>query len=233
MIVITFLQQLSALLSSIEMMLLLGHRGTCSNSSVQENTFAGFDLALSQGCNGIEFDVRRTKCGSAVICHDAHVGPVKICDCMRDDLPALPTLQEVLQRYRSRAFLDIEIKVEGVASEVLLALSEYPPERGYLVSSFGSSVLSELRARSPQVPLGFIFKSEHGIGLWRDLPVQYAIPHKTVLTEDLVREVHERGGNVIVWTVNDRASMQRFAKWGVDGIISDETALLGEVCQGS
>jgi glycerophosphoryl diester phosphodiesterase len=40
------------------------------------------------------------------------------------------------------------------------------------------------------------------------------------------RKIKGAGKKVIVWTVNDPADMQRFAECGVDGIISDDTALL-------
>jgi glycerophosphoryl diester phosphodiesterase len=33
---------------------------------------------------------------------------------------------------------------------------------------------------------------------------------------------------VLVWTVNNRVQMKKFADWSVDGIISDETRMLGE-----
>ena len=38
--------------------LLLGHRGARAEKSISENTLASFDLALAQGCDGFEFDVR-------------------------------------------------------------------------------------------------------------------------------------------------------------------------------
>ena len=49
--------------------LLLGHRG--ASKDAPENTVTAFELALSQGCDGVEFDVRRTSDGQLVICHDA------------------------------------------------------------------------------------------------------------------------------------------------------------------
>jgi glycerophosphoryl diester phosphodiesterase len=50
--------------------LLLGHRGTCRSASVRENTFNAFNLALTRGCDGFEFDVRLTADRVAVVCHD-------------------------------------------------------------------------------------------------------------------------------------------------------------------
>jgi glycerophosphoryl diester phosphodiesterase len=42
----------------------------------------------------------------------------------------------------------------------------------------------------------------------------------------LVERVHQANRKIMVWTVNQARAMQRFAAWGVDGIISDDVALL-------
>jgi len=52
------------------------------------------------------------------------------------------------------------------------------------------------------------------------------IPHHSLVTRDLVQEVHRVGKKLLTWTVNDPTAMLRFAEWRVDGIISDETELL-------
>ena len=52
-------------------MLLLGHRGC--RGTFTENTFAAFDHALESGCDGFEFDVRRTADGVPVVWHDARL----------------------------------------------------------------------------------------------------------------------------------------------------------------
>ena len=58
--------------------LLLGHRGSRVSAGIPENTFASFDLALKHGCDGFEFDVRLTACGTAVVCHDPKVGGITV-----------------------------------------------------------------------------------------------------------------------------------------------------------
>jgi len=44
-----------------------------------------------------------------------------------------------------------------------------------------------------------------------------------------IRRIHDTGKEVYIWTVNDRVSMSRMISLGVDGIITDEPALAGEV----
>src|SRR5713226_3803990 len=110
--------------------LLLGHRGARASTGIPENTFASFDLALEHGCGGFEFDVRRAACGSALVCHDPKVGKITIARTQASQLPQLPRLHDVIQRYGQRAFLNIDLKVKDLESQALAALGECPPERG-------------------------------------------------------------------------------------------------------
>src|SRR5689334_16063198 len=122
--------------------LLLGHRGCRGRKyRVRENTIAAFDLALNHGCDGFEFDVRLTSDGRGVICHDQRFAGASIAKRKSAELERLPLLEDVLERYAGRAFLDIELKVTGLDSCLLSALSRHPPQQGYVVSSFLSELL--------------------------------------------------------------------------------------------
>src|SRR5438876_304313 len=88
--------------------LLLGHRGARAFTSIPENSFASFDLAIEQGCDGFEFDVRLTGCGRALVCHNPKIGSVTVSRARPNQLRDLPQLEEVIERYGNRVFLDIE-----------------------------------------------------------------------------------------------------------------------------
>jgi glycerophosphoryl diester phosphodiesterase len=206
--------------------LLLGHRGARASTTLPENTFASFDLALQHGCDGFEFDVRRAACGTAVVCHDPKVGKLKIASTRARQLPELPRLNDVIQRYGQRAFLNIELKVKDLESKVLRALTEFPPRQGYVVSSFIPDVVMELEARSSSVAIGIICETPAQLARWRKLPGDYVIPREPLVSRLLVREIQAAGLQVFVWTVNAKDAMLRLADWGVDGIISDDTELL-------
>ena len=206
--------------------LLLGHRGAGASTGVPENSFAAFDLGLAHGCGGFEFDVRLTACGTAVVCHDPKVGKITVSHAHASQLPELPRLGQVLQRYGERAFLDIELKVENLEAKVLAALHEYPPRQGYVVSSFLPEVVMEMEGRSSSVSIGTICENSSQLGRWPELPVDYVIVHQSLVDERLVQKVRWAGLKIFVWTVNDQEAMLRFANWGVDGIISDQTELL-------
>ncbi len=213
--------------------LLLGHRGARASSSVPENTPASFDLALEHGCDGFEFDVRLTGCGRSVICHDPKVNGIKLCEATCDQLLHLPLLQDVLQRYSQRAFLDIELKVPGLESKVLDGLREYRMEEDYVVASFLPEVVMELKTRSAKIQSGIICDKPRQLACWREVNVEYVIPHYSLVTRRLVQKVHSAGSKLLTWTVNDGKTMLLLAEWGVDGIISDDTKLLVQTLAGS
>lgn len=206
--------------------LLLGHRGSRASTGIPENTFASFDLALEHGCDGFEFDVRLAACGTAVVCHDPKVGKLTIARAQAKQLPQLPRLPDLIQRYSGRAFLNIELKVKDLESKVLTALAKFPPRRGYVVSSFIPDVVMELEARSSSVSIGIICETPAQLACWRELPVDYVIPHQSLVDRLLVQDIQRAGLRIFVWTVNDQEDMLRLAGWGVDGIISDDTQLL-------
>lgn len=49
------------------------------------------------------------------------------------------------------------------------------------------------------------------------------------VTPELLKEAHTLGLQVLPWTVNERADMIRLIDWGVDGIITDDPAILRDV----
>ena len=201
--------------------LLLGHRGARSQKSLPENTAASFDLALAQGCDGFEFDVRLTADGQAVVCHDTKTRGLAIAKTSAEKL-GLPLLREVLTRYRSTAFLDIELKVSGLEAITADLLRQHAPARGYVVSSFLSEVLQTIHALDATIPLGLICETKVQFSRWPHLPVEYVIPHSTLVRQDRISEIKTAGKKIFVWTVNIPADMKRFSQWGVDGIVSDD-----------
>jgi glycerophosphoryl diester phosphodiesterase len=205
--------------------LLLGHRGARAVKSIPENTIASFDRCLADGCDGFEFDVRLTEDGEAVVYHDPKVAGFQLSRTMAKQVPQLPRLRDILQRYRE-SFLDIELKVKGLERITVDLFLRHKPRRGFVVSSFVPGVLKSLHAEDATVPLGLICEFKTQLQLWNELPVEYVIPHLALAEPELIRKIKGAGKKVIVWTVNEPADIQRFAECGVDGIISDDTALL-------
>ncbi len=234
--------------------LLLGHRGARRNAP--ENTFIAFDKALREGCDGFEFDVRLSADGRGVICHDPALYGLEIARSSFSDLLAarqaksnprsegahqLPCLEDVLAKYAGCAFLDIELKTEGLEELTLKLLARFPAKRGAVVSSFLPQVLrrlseldAEFAARAAEgavgagnLPLGLIFDNRESMRQWDRLPVSHLMPRHDLLDRALVDEFHAAGKQVFAWTVNRERRMRSLAEMGVDGLISDSPELLG------
>jgi glycerophosphoryl diester phosphodiesterase len=214
-------------------LLLLGHRG--ARLYAPENTIPAFDLCLKHGVDGFEFDVRCTRNKESIVCHDRKFNRIAVrartleqihAKCSINGKP--PCLEDVLELYSHRAFLNIEVKVRGMEQVVLDAVRRFPPQRGYFISSFLPSVVRKLHALDRSLVLGAISKSYWHLRRWKALPVSHVVPHYGLLTQKLVDELHAAGKTVITWTVNDPRKMLQAAAMGVDGIISDDTKLLVE-----
>jgi glycerophosphoryl diester phosphodiesterase len=197
-----------------------------------ENSLAAFDAALTQGCDGFEFDVRATADGALLTVHDPKCRGVTVAKAQRSRLKNLPQLSDILLKYGSRGFLDIELKVEGMESAVLELLRDHRPVRGYVVSSFLPAVVLELRARRSAVPLGIICEKPAQLRRGLELPVDYIILEQSLVREEVVEKIHELGRKLLVWTVNKPEVMRRLAAWEVDGIISDDPGLLARTLRG-
>jgi glycerophosphoryl diester phosphodiesterase len=206
--------------------LLLGHRGLRLPSEPPENTLAAFDRALELGCDGFEFDVRRTADGHAVICHDPQYSSCEIAIASYEQVRHLALLEDVLARYARRAFLDIELKVPGLEETTLAALKHHKLQSRFVISSFFPQILQQLHSLDANVALGFLCDQDSCLAHWREFPVEYVIPHFSLVTRDLVSELHAARTKVLGWTVNHAEDMSRFKDWNVDGIISDNPALL-------
>src|SRR6266542_5407411 len=107
--------------------LVLGHRG--ASAEAPENTLASFRLALAQGADGVELDVRRCATGEVVVVHDedlSRVGgaPLRVADSPLGALRAvdlgawagerfrgerIPLLAEVLEALPA-AIVNVELK---------------------------------------------------------------------------------------------------------------------------
>jgi glycerophosphoryl diester phosphodiesterase len=87
-------------------------------------------------------------------------------------------------------------------------------------------VLLALRELDDRLPLGLLCETRLQLAAWPRLPVQYVLPHHTLINIDICETLQKEKRKVVAWTVNPKESMLQFQKMGVDGIISDDTETL-------
>lgn len=94
-----------------------------------------------------------------------------------------------------------------------------------IVQSFDVEFLNEFKTRSfESIELGLLVENEIDVNaqlVQLDFIPEYFNPEYVLLTEEVLSELHSRSIKVLVWTVNNKESILRMKKLGVDGIISD------------
>lgn len=142
-------------------MLRLAHRG--DHARAPENTLAAFAAALAPpDCDGLEFDVRASFDGVAVVLHDATLARVQGRPEAAAELGVaalrqlgVPSLAEVLALCPPAVFLDVELKEDlgAVALEPLFAARGLPDGSllNAVVSSFEPASLATIRRLAPAV----------------------------------------------------------------------------------
>ncbi len=110
--------------------LIISHRGEHDNRQIKENTLEAFAVAVDAGVWGIEFDVRWTRDWQPVVIHDSDAKRVFGLDLdvataslqeLRLQLPEIPTLAEVVERFGGKYHLMIELKRDENGGERIKA----------------------------------------------------------------------------------------------------------------
>jgi glycerophosphoryl diester phosphodiesterase len=214
--------------------LVYGHRG--ARQRAPENTLAAFDLAIDEGADGIELDVRLDASREVVVIHDRTVGPgLRDVERVRGGDVGLPRLDEVLAwALRRDVRVNIELKPDVTRREVLVRrvaglIHRFPdaPDR-ILFSSMHPGLLAWLGKLLPDVPRAWVGAPEIA-DLWREplwpgLGQIHVNPHWSLVDAQRIAELRWRRAECNVWTVNDPAEARRLAELGVDGIITDDPA---------
>ena len=226
--------------------LVFGHRG--ARAVAPENTKVSFVKALDLGADGVELDVRLTRDGTVVVIHDAALdrttdgsGLVEESDFASiAELDAgswfnasfkgieVPTLDEILKMLAGRTQINVELKAEGAADELVKhVVTEVVRRNAFasvLFSSFHLDALRLLRLLVPDARIGVLFRS----GQQQDAlttavrlgAVNLHAPFDCA-DEDLRSRTRSAGLQLWVWTANEAADIEKLLDLQVDAIFSD------------
>ena len=210
---------------------IIAHRGVPRQEP--ENSLPGFELAVRQKVHAIELDVHATKDGVVVVHHDPNIrhGPLintlTLTELHRYPLAPgveIPTLAALLDRMAKATpppVVYVEVKAKGIEEAVVEVLDYARVPTA--VHAFDHRVAARVTSIRPSIPTGILLDSyliDPGGALQnagaRDYWIQWSF-----IDRDLVRLVHDAGGRVIAWTVNERADFAALDALGVDAICSD------------
>jgi glycerophosphoryl diester phosphodiesterase len=212
----------------------IAHRG--ASAYVAEHTFPAYDLAIADGADMLELDVRATADGQVVVLHDRTLlrtaaDPRLIDRMSAAALAALdprvrpPTLCAVLDRYATATRWLIELKepTPTCAQAVAAALAERGLSDRAVVQSFDARALMRLRSTAPAIAVAPLFgraPSARRLRRVAAFAVAVGVRH-TAVDRPLLLLARECGLAVHAWTVNGPAELERLITIGVDGVITD------------
>ncbi len=220
--------------------LVIAHRG--ASGERPENTLPAYALAVEQRADMIEIDLHRTRDGAIVVTHDEDLsglgGKGEIAEATLDEVRALdagagepvPTLDEVLDRFGEQIPFNLELKratsaeYSRLEQETLGAVCGRGLLPRMLFSSFYDPVLARLRSLSSDARIGLLISRKfpyRAVARAKALGAEALHPEDSIVTTDLVREAHDAGLAVYVFTVDEEADLRRFLEMGVDGMFTN------------
>ncbi|MBE6800253.1 MAG: glycerophosphodiester phosphodiesterase [Ruminococcaceae bacterium] len=158
----------------------------------------------------------------------------------------IPTLDEFLELSKSMGdkmkFLDIELKSEHfgeagteLAEKTIDAVKNHGLFDKLLISSFDPAILVVCKKIDKNCKTGILYAPDKLIGMKiAPRPVAFAKeigadalhPYYMLVTRLYVERAHRAGLQVNPWTVNKESVAKKLIKYGVDGLITDDSALM-------
>lgn len=227
--------------------LVFAHRG--GSKIGPENTIVAFDRGLAAGADGLELDVHLSRDGVVVVHHDPLLDRTTrargaLVNRTAAELAELdvPTLREVLARYRSTPII---IEMKGSSHALATAAVDEVRRAGaadhICLGSFSVGALRAVRNAAPEIATS-AGKFEVRVALYRSwirlspgrVPYRaFQVPEMSggtrVVSRRFVDMAHKSGLAVQVWTVDAPDDIRRLLDWGVDGIISDRPDVAADV----
>ncbi len=164
----------------------------------------------------------------------------------------IPTLGEAVDLIRGKALLNVDLKADGIESRVVEILEDRGVVADTLISSKSSRSLRAVRQSAPTARIAISYPVDPGqastraylkplvtIGLkimqmrlpYRILEIiassqaNGAMLYRPVVSSATISAVHEAGGRVFVWTVDDLPTLQAIRSLGADGAASNRPEL--------
>lgn len=240
--------------------LLLGHRG--AKNYAPENTLAAFHLALEQGADGVELDVKLSADGVVVVHHDMTVnrttdGKGRLAQFSFATLRELdaggffsdrfrgekiPSLEEVFESIGKRAIINVELTnystpFDSLVEKTCGLVRRHSLQKNIIFSSFSAGNLKKAARFFPEIPRGLLTRSG-ALGLWgRSFGFNFGEydalhPYITDVSAQTVQRVHRLKRKINVWTANAEEDIRRLVDWGVDGIITDDPLTAARAVKG-
>ena len=230
------------------------HRGF--NTVAPENTLPAFGSAIALGAPEIEFDVRFTRDGVPVVCHDdrldrisngtGNVGDLTFEEIRKFDAGVkfsekfagvkIPSLEEVLAKFARHAIINLHIKSDGKEypaeyfRKIVDLLKKYDQmEHVYLMAS--SDVMSLALEIAPEIPRCMAAHPDP----WKivERAIEYKCCkvqlYKDYFDQAMIDKAHDNGILCNVFWSDDPEEARRFFKMGIDTVLTNDYLAISKV----
>ncbi len=224
----------------------VAHRG--ASAEAPENTLRAFELAVAQGADVVEADIRQSSDNALLVLHDATVdrttsgeGPLAAMTAAEaraidaGEGQRIPRVEEVLEVARDRVRVNLDLKELEAVEPAVAAVREAGMLGQVTFISFLPEAWDRVAELSPESPLVHLVESAAGLaGLamgavgTQSVGAGVGIPAELVSFE-LVERMHRHGFGVFAWTVDDEAQMRRLVEADVNGVVTNRPGALAEV----
>ncbi len=193
---------------------LFAHRGASADAA--DNSFEAFELAIEQGSDFIETDVRQTADGVLILEHDPSIEglevPYHTFAKLKEKKPHLLTVAETIKAFGERIPFCFEFKQAGLEHSLIYLLKDLLPEDMWRATEFSSFNIASavaasklLKALGQTNQVGFLTRQwdADSISLCKDLGLNQICPRaQSVLDQPEFLELAKNAGlKVRVWLI--------------------------------
>ncbi|MDD7201105.1 MAG: glycerophosphodiester phosphodiesterase [Sphaerochaetaceae bacterium] len=230
------------------MMTIVAHRGY--SGCYPENTMLSFQKAVEAKTDEIELDVQLTKDHQVVVIHDEKVdrttdGVGNVRDFTLKEIQKLdaskawngqfpsqhiPSFEEYCEWASGQPVVtNIELKTglvyyPDIEQKAIGILEKYHLIGKVMFSSFNHLSLVNAKQICPEIPVGALV-GKNGIvnaGFYcKKFGFEFYHPSYEALDDGKVKEIHDHGIKMNVWTVNGMCELEKLQRWGARGVITN------------
>lgn len=217
---------------------IISHRGDSKNFT--ENTLQAIISAKEMGADSCEIDVQLTKDSRVVVFHDKSLKRLTgiseyVNNLDYEELIALagqqvkiPLFEDILDYAKDNIKLVVELKPDSRKTDLVEKVVGYVKNRNMIskvmIQSLDYKSLEMIETIEPRIATGFIAYMLYGD--YKKLVVDFLNVEKSYLSEKMIKDIHNAGKKVWVWTVNSEDEMEKFVDMKVDGILTDDILTL-------
>jgi glycerophosphoryl diester phosphodiesterase len=211
-----------------------------------ENTILACELAIQQGANALEIDIRETGSGEVVLLHDnslkrlfnksGYADQMTLSELRTFPFAAeanqssscIDTLDELFDRFKNSIPINLDAKTTHFfdfkfADKIIATIRNHNVWDSVWISCFNPFLLQILKLKNRRVRTGYLFQRTTWMHTMYDLMTFTDAwhPHYRVLTDELMNKSIKHGKELYVWTVNEEESIRQVLRYPVHGIITD------------